>query len=140
MYNVSKLLDVSIHAPTRGCDKNIPAAIAASSSFQSTHPHGVRPISLKKSWRIKSSIHAPTRGATQQTIRINRLSKEFQSTHPHGVRPNPHELLKFQIGSIHAPTRGATNPRDDQLQRVRVSIHAPTRGATRQRLAYHLHL
>ena len=54
--------------------------------FQSTHPHGVRPV-------------------------INRYScssAEFQSTHPHGVRPTRATMLSYGLVSIHAPTWGAT--------------------------------
>ena len=76
---------VSIHAPTRGathafCD------LCYSYKFQSTHPHGVRPL-LKSGDIIayKVSIHAPTRGATLLERHTEGVD-EFQSTHPHGVR------------------------------------------------------
>ena len=120
--------------------------------FQSTHPHGVRPLD---GFAI-------------------RASDWFQSTHPHGVRPlrgvsqkgwccfNPRthtgcdvrvERVSVEVGvSIHAPTRGATarsvsmfDPKEFQSTHPhgvrregqrglplprQVSIHAPTRGAT----------
>ena len=120
--------------------------------FQSTHPHGVRLLTL-----------------LQILILLT-----FQSTHPHGVRLNllfmfcpsfgfnprthtgcdasyPRYFKVFGV-SIHAPTRGATAPlntaafarmfqsthphgvRRDFLTNlilfIMVSIHAPTRGAT----------
>ena len=56
--------DVSIHAPTRGATP--PVVLSAfASSFQSTHPHGVR---------LNDGGYALT-------------GELFQSTHPHGVRP-----------------------------------------------------
>ena len=100
-------LYVSIHAPTRGATSSaiigIPRPV-----FQSTHPHGVRPVLLCNRFRctlfqsthphgvrhdshqrkhddIEVSIHAPTRGATYQYFRFS-LKSRFQSTHPHGVR------------------------------------------------------
>ena len=55
--------------------------------FQSTHPHGVR----------------------QLTIKNSDYDKTFQSTHPHGVRLALHLLYVWvRFVSIHAPTRGAT--------------------------------
>ncbi len=99
--------------------------------FQSTHPHGVRPVE----------------------ILYVQGGERFQSTHPHGVRPPYSIHYDFLLPvSIHAPTRGATgrylpsgniqlsfNPRTHTrcdaivplLNTLRiVSIHAPTRGAT----------
>ena len=55
--------------------------------FQSTHPHGVRPLSCAALRHRKLvSIHAPTRGATTSTP-LALAFVTFQSTHPHGVRP-----------------------------------------------------
>ena len=100
--------------------------------FQSTHPHGVRPVE----------------------ILYVQGGERFQSTHPHGVRLSPDVFFQYKESfvSIHAPTRGATctgnintvsdhgfNPRTHtgcDIPRkgteisLRVSIHAPTRGAT----------
>ena len=100
--------------------------------FQSTHPHGVRPVE----------------------ILYVQGGERFQSTHPHGVRPPYSIHYDFLLPvSIHAPTRGATgrylpsgniqlsfNPRthtrcdlawfDNYEITFNVSIHAPTRGAT----------
>ena len=99
--------------------------------FQSTHPHGVRLVSIvtmratplvsihAPTWGATFqdllplalsvvSIHAPTWGATS-VIDINPQINQFQSTHPHGVRlycPPPFE--EVQNVSIHAPTWGAT--------------------------------
>ena len=76
--------------------------------FQSTHPHGVRHLSVHcMQMDVRVSIHAPARGATQDDKRIaviddvsihapargatsstsrTNLPTMFQSTHPHGVR------------------------------------------------------
>ena len=56
-------LQVSIHAPTRGATDNF-INVWTQSGFQSTHPHGVRQMSVTK--HSKRAL--------------------FQSTHPHGVR------------------------------------------------------
>ena len=56
---------ISIHAPAWGATTPASSILAMYSSFQSTHPHGVRPF------------------LGRHTQRPDR----FQSTHPHGVRP-----------------------------------------------------
>ena len=121
--------------------------------FQSTHPHGVRPLRgvSQKGWccfnprthtgcdvrvervsvEVGVSIHAPTRGATSKHSIFVNVKDEFQSTHPHGVR---HHCITFGLYpmevSIHAPTRGATIIVSFFEPSGNVSIHAPTRGAT----------
>ena len=56
--------DVSIHAPTRGATA-LRRTARALRMFQSTHPHGVRPLAFVVRIRfVFVSIHAPTRGAT----------------------------------------------------------------------------
>ena len=78
---------VSIHAPTRGATHQCKDAGEDSQKFQSTHPHGVRPLHPCKAVAIRYvSIHAPTRGATANRALIDFVNKV----------------------SIHAPTRGAT--------------------------------
>ena len=78
---------ISIHAPARGATGLRQKPLSLESSFQSTHPRGVRRRrdGAGDAWR-KISIHAPARGATGHVGR-------------------------FQIVraiSIHAPARGAT--------------------------------
>ena len=60
-----RVVGVSIHAPTRGATLvNIMSVTRP--KFQSTHPHGVRPIHfLQNIFCYLVSIHAPTRGATK---------------------------------------------------------------------------
>ena len=102
--------NVSIHAPSRGatgpptdrinhtvgfnprtltgCDDGIIFFRGKVDSFQSTHPHGVRPVST-------SDVLMPWK---------------FQSTHPHGVRLcSIIGTIRLKNVSIHAPSRGATN-------------------------------
>ena len=58
---------VSIHAPTRGATASVSLDCTASTRFQSTHPHGVRPNKVDAYKREQEvSIHAPTRGATYE--------------------------------------------------------------------------
>ena len=77
---------VSIHAPTWGATDWY-LLIYGGIRFQSTHPHGVRPLDT--------------------TAILPHLV--FQSTHPHGVRhAAPCCVLQFLAVSIHAPTWGAT--------------------------------
>ena len=146
---------VSIHAPTRGatmrwgllpyvspsfnprthtgCDDLVTVIAKHAKEFQSTHPHGVRLLSiglisgrskcfnprthtgcdmvLRRSQLIfrSVSIHAPTRGATIRVFRYADVLLMFQSTHPHGVRlPVTCRDNNVCAVSIHAPTRGAT--------------------------------
>ena len=63
-----RLIDVSIHAPTRG---------ATGALFADGYS------------AAEVSIHAPTRGATDQSRYLRTQVIEFQSTHPHGVRRLP---------------------------------------------------
>ena len=56
--------------------------------FQSTHPCGVRrDLSYHTRRWLNVSIHAPLRGATGITCDGRTATTEFQSTHPCGVRP-----------------------------------------------------
>ena len=70
-----------------GCDLGLLWSSVLRLRFQSTHPHGVRPM-------IEFCL-------------LNLL--KFQSTHPHGVRRERRRCLQEGDGvSIHAPTWGAT--------------------------------
>ena len=104
-------------------------------SFQSTHPHGVRPSYIEAQTVHSSvvSIHAPTRGATTNAVR--NLLREGVSIHaPTRGATNLLAgtcIINLRPVSIHAPTRGATRPQYAISPYTIVSIHAPTRGATR---------
>ena len=103
------VLIISIHAPTWGATK-FSWSQSRCDQFQSTHPHGVRPV---------------TTSSPDPDV------AKFQSTHPHGVRLPALDYLSTSLSiSIHAPTWGAT-----VLTRLFhsvkiISIHAPTWGAT----------
>ena len=65
LVSLSCLLYVSIHAPTRGATVDDYEFKSYINKFQSTHPHGVRPINFYfMDDDAPVSIHAPTRGAT----------------------------------------------------------------------------
>ena len=147
-------IKVSIHAPTRGATYKDASPAATLKTFQSTHPHGVRPIlDFRRGYCQFVSIHAPTRGATSRGNTGQILRKLFQSTHPHGVRHCVLRLLDFtkMFQSTHPhgvrrktngiSTNGtefqSTHPHGVRLTNykiyyhgLQVSIHAPTRGAT----------
>ena len=87
---------ISIHAPTWGATQIIPCSGKAV-KFQSTHPRGVRLVSL--------SLHSLTENFNPRThvgcdlhSQLGNLRQiEFQSTHPRGVRL----LLNLPADSIH---------------------------------------
>ena len=138
-----------------GCDLHQLWLPLMAGMFQSTHPRGVRPMSV---WLAltdrRVSIHAPAWGATPAFSRAIVRLPQFQSTHPRGVRlVDIRPMTKADLVSIHAPAWGATtgtricnaldrsfNPRtrvgcDWPRTRCcawgcRVSIHAPAWGAT----------
>jgi len=107
------VITVSIHAPARGATNNLLQRISQRLRFnprtrtgcdisdagitnlffmfQSTHPHGVRLVTISTFLLIICvSIHAPARGATS----------DFEFT----IRVGP--------VSIHAPARGATSQKE----------------------------
>ena len=128
---INTLTDVSIHAPTwgatrkwspgitglqsfnprthMGCDRCLCQHSPSVLMFQSTHPHGVRPIQL-------SNLFTYLR---------------FQSTHPHGVRQNKNHRLTQENG-FNPRTHMGCDTADSAYESCWfVSIHAPTWGATR---------
>ena len=100
--------DISIHAPgwgatletvsmhrasiyfnprTRvGCDAAFCGCSALKTAFQSTHPHGVRPITCD--CRVASVLFQSTHphGVRLPYSSVQQNWFAFQSTHPHGVR------------------------------------------------------
>ena len=69
-----------------GCDFAYQFYLIPYNKFQSTHPHGVRLVSIiRLKYFLYVSIHAPTWGATR-LLESKCSSIVFQSTHPHGVR------------------------------------------------------
>ena len=174
----ARLLDfvVSIHAPawgatsvpcrtssrspgfnprTRmGCDEFDVPLRSCEMMFQSTHPHGVRPL-LTATLSTSRSFQSTHPHGVRRIVSSFSCSKlMFQSTHPHGVRLAM--LMRNDFGawvSIHAPAWGATQGQRQGYERHRsfnprtrmgcdhagagrgvhqpaVSIHAPAWGAT----------
>ena len=105
-------ITISIHAPTWGATFRYRTLIVLT-SFQSTHPRGVRLTSIEVKDVISHiSIHAPTWGATCYIC----------------------EPVAAKKISIHAPTWGATYISYPLANENNISIHAPTWGATCQTL------
>ena len=94
-----------------GSDPPIRAKMTTSHIFQSTLPHGVRPIvTIEMVKQFSISIHAPAWGATKEHTIIS-------------------EIITI---SIHAPRMGS----DDYAEAIRlgivnISIHAPRMGSDR---------
>ena len=132
---------VSIHAPTRGATRLAKNLRTYKTSFQSTHPHGVRLQGNGNfDFEVRVSIHAPTRGATSSAG--DGPSSKVVSIHAptRGATQNQWNIDQWNRVSIHAPTRGATTLRAARGGQANVSIHAPTRGATLHQLSNHVHV
>ena len=120
--------DISIHAPTWGathcqlqwrrdhshfnprthvgCDEALWVAAWILPKFQSTHPRGVRLMSLvRPGSSLSISIHAPTWGATAIKDCCCQ-TQQFQSTHPRGVRLCPSKANRAYIGFQSTHPRG----------------------------------
>ena len=92
-----------------GSDPPIRAKMTTSHIFQSTLPHGERPIvTIEMVKQFSISIHAPAWGATANTTVLREV---------------------IQI-SIHAPAWGATASVGMKAHQIQISIHAPAWGAT----------
>ena len=127
----------------------------AVTSFQSTHPRGVRPeeraqeahhrrVSIHApAWgatatprqaveRTGVSIHAPAWGATVPFDTFFALTRKFQSTHPRGVRRRRHGHRSHEEKRFNPRTRVGCDAGHHQKAVVPglVSIHAPAWGAT----------
>ncbi len=121
--------------------------------FQSTPPHGGRPISGFPISQPKQFQSTPPHGGRLylgvtsmsgvgfnprprmggDTLRLNDCDRwdRFQSTPPHGGRPVPPSISgSFISVSIHAPAWGATISGQPNFGAIPVSIHAPAWGAT----------
>ena len=127
--------------------------LRSSSTFQSTHPRGVRqrlrtcPLHARnfnprthvgcdcyvgRVFRTLTgiSIHAPTWGATRSRFLGNPGMQYFNPrTHVGCDLPGLEVDFRDRI-SIHAPTWGATGTKISKVSKCFISIHAPTWGAT----------
>jgi hypothetical protein len=103
-----KTQHISIHAPAWGATLLI-MRYHLLPIFQSTLPHGERPVNGQADWE----------------------NEEFQSTLPHGERRRSLRLILQQEEiSIHAPAWGATYRASGEYIYQLISIHAPAWGAT----------
>ena len=110
MYPWSCLLEISIHAPTRGA----------------TGP-GQRAGEDQK----RISIHAPTRGATGIRKPDVPGASGFQSTLPQGERRESGSQMCLVHRDFNPRSHKGSDGTDRFIQvRNTISIHAPTRGAT----------
>ncbi len=103
-----KLGCISIHAPQWGATCILAPTITRFTTFQSTHPSGVRPA------------HQPHRARTTH----------FNPRTPVGCDLHPPVTLDNQTISIHAPQWGATPCVKRFIILLHISIHAPQWGAT----------
>ena len=123
------VVEVSIHAPawgatTRTSCKRFPR------SFQSTPPHGGRPLRNHGKRRpVAVSIHAPAWGATS-VMSTTASIIGFQSTPPHGGRLVRLLTILSELSFNPRPRMGGDRLRLHQLRPADVSIHAPAWGAT----------
>ena len=122
---------VSIHAPAWGATSDNSERVKRVSLFQSTHPHGVRPLrpflilfsvlfqsthphGVRQEWcrdqayHIQVSIHAPAWGATALMLKRSVSSISFNPRTRMGCDGSTGEVLHTEIVSIHAPAWGAT--------------------------------
>ena len=89
----------------------------ATSRFQSTFPHGERPVvNCSNAVPMSVSIHVPARGTTLPSSRRDTGSGRFQSTFPHGERRRSahfrNRVLRFQSTFPHGERlpRGIPSP------------------------------
>ena len=122
---------VSIHAPAWGATKKPIVSTSDATVFQSTHPHGVRPLVLGTSSKLISFQSTHPHGVRPSTRCILPADLRFQSTHPHGVRLDRYQVEVGQVvfQSTH-PHGVRLQTEDHHNHRERVSIHAPAWGAT----------
>ena len=144
---------VSIHAPARGAtrvsrspvrsrtsfnprprtggDVTVPRGLTYELLFQSTPPHGGRPVGIRLLFEMVPFQSTPPHGGRLAVPRGLTYELLFQSTPPHGGRPERRcNDADADAVSIHAPARGATDPAARLKSGTGVSIHAPARGAT----------
>ena len=93
-----------------GCDSTFPTFSEFMSTFQSTHPRGVRLLIAILSIALVTFQSTHPRGVRPKTRQGASAKKRFQSTHPRGVRLiYIIKAARSRNISIHAPARGATS-------------------------------
>ena len=100
---------ISIHAPTWGATTSGSQAWLIG-AFQSTHPHGVRPVNHKGVLGVERiSIHAPTWGATATSTRGSTNTRYFNPrTHMGCDRTFHRHMRPLYRRALAPPTWGAT--------------------------------
>ena len=132
----AEVMELSIHAPARGATASSRSFRAINCSFQSTHPHGVRPCTGCRCGSSSLGFQSTHPHGVRPNEQIAETEKHlFQSTHPHGVRParGSRTCRRFQFFQSTHP-HGVRQPERyrDVVHKV-LSIHAPARGATPNR-------
>ena len=121
---------ISIHVPARGTTQILEDRQWSSGLFQSTYPHGVRPLKSVScpGLRIFQSTY-PHGVRLHPTISVaSRI--EFQSTYPHGVR-RLSELFLARHRYFNPRTRTGYDPHRTPASLGKIiSIHVPARGTT----------
>ena len=99
--------------------------------FQSTLPHGERPILRYYAFAIaRISIHAPRMGSDLRCRHKRPRRSLFNPRSPHGERLSDYELREAQYYiSIHAPRMGSDAPPLNLIVTIFISIHAPRMGS-----------
>ena len=122
---------VSIHAPARGATAPEVMAEERTSSFQFTHPQGVRHvIILDESSLFKFQFTHP-RGVRHVYVGAHWSDILFQFTHPQGVRPHHrHSHLTEDLFQFTHPRGVRQQIKAFSNYCIDVSIHSPARGAT----------
>ena len=123
------LIDISIHAPTRGATEELPDPGCACWISIHAPTRGATVVGITVVVDIAISIHAPTRGATRRRSGSPLMGYFNPRSHEGSDRDQEVAVVLDHI-SIHAPTRGATVFAGLALVDGGISIHAPTRGAT----------
>ncbi len=108
-FNNLIIKHVSIHAPAWGATFMGQQIVLGIFQFQSTRPHGARPINAwSKKWYDKFQSTRP-HGARPPVSSHGCSVIQFQSTRPHGARRTDSLKSCFSsVVSIHAPAWGAT--------------------------------
>ena len=115
-----------------GCDWDAHPAVSYYSTFQSTHPSGVRrPVGRAGQHVHEISIHAPQWGATIPRSDARTVPADFNPRTPVGCDSCVRDNAAYIDISIHAPQWGATACVLRSRFVSRISIHAPQWGATR---------
>ena len=148
---LEQVLNISIHAPTRGATFT-PNAIAIISSYFNPRSHERSDNSLVLfAVLFLISIHAPTRGATSGSLLIlntpfisihaptrgaTKVCGEivdrvvFQSTLPREERQDSHSLIIYPEDFNPRSHERSDTDSERYFPLLVISIHAPTRGAT----------